>query len=167
LEDTAFYRYFPLASLNEVGGNPAMPGFSIEQFHRRIQEQASSWPHTMLTTGTHDTDTAVGWWQTLGDYERRNAETYLGPCPDGIHWGLIRAAISSMSSLSVIPMQDVLGLGSDARMNRPSVPTGNWAWRLTPGAINDDLAWRLAHLAEVTDRLPEQVQVGPNEEFAA
>jgi (1->4)-alpha-D-glucan 1-alpha-D-glucosylmutase len=55
LEDTAFYRYFPLASLNEVGGNPAMPGVSIEQFHRRIQEQASSWPHTMLTTGTHDT----------------------------------------------------------------------------------------------------------------
>ncbi len=55
LEDTAFYRYFPLASLNEVGGNPAMPGVSIEQFHRRIQEQSSSWPHTMLTTGTHDT----------------------------------------------------------------------------------------------------------------
>lgn len=55
LEDTAFYRYFPLASLNEVGGDPAMPGVSIEQFHRRIQEHGSSWPHGLLTTGTHDT----------------------------------------------------------------------------------------------------------------
>jgi 4-alpha-glucanotransferase len=124
-------------------------------------------PDSVIYTGTHDTDTAVGWWQTLGDYERRNAEAYLGPCPDGIHWGLIRSAVNSMSSLAVIPMQDVLGLGSDARMNRPSVPSGNWAWRLTPRATNDDLTQRLAHLAEVTDRLPEQIRLGPAEEFAA
>lgn len=124
-------------------------------------------PDSVIYTGTHDTDTAAGWWQTLGDYERHNAEIYLGPCPDGIHWGLIRSAVNSMSSLAVIPMQDVLGLGSDARMNRPSVPSGNWAWRLSPGAINDDLTRRLAHLAEVTDRLPEQIRLGPAEEFAA
>lgn len=55
LEDTAFYRYYPLASLNEVGGDPAVAGVSIEQFHRRLIEQSSSWPHTMLSTGTHDT----------------------------------------------------------------------------------------------------------------
>lgn len=55
LEDTAFYRYFPLASLNEVGGDPTIPGVSTEQFHRRILERASSWPHSLLTTGTHDT----------------------------------------------------------------------------------------------------------------
>jgi (1->4)-alpha-D-glucan 1-alpha-D-glucosylmutase len=55
LEDTAFYRYYPLLSLNEVGGDPATPGTSVEHFHRRIQEQAASWPHTMLATGTHDT----------------------------------------------------------------------------------------------------------------
>ncbi len=124
-------------------------------------------PDTVIYTGTHDTDTAVGWWQTVSDYERRNAEVYLGPCNDGIHWGLIRAAVSSMSSLSVIPMQDVLGLGSEARMNRPSISDGNWTWRLSPGAANDDLARRLAHLAEVADRLPEQIPLGPNEEFVA
>jgi (1->4)-alpha-D-glucan 1-alpha-D-glucosylmutase len=55
LEDTAFYRYYPLASLNEVGGDPATPGTSVEHFHRCIQEQQKAWPHTMLTTGTHDT----------------------------------------------------------------------------------------------------------------
>ena len=55
LEDTAFYRYFPLASLNEVGGDPTIPGVSTEQFHRRILERSSSWPHALLTTGTHDT----------------------------------------------------------------------------------------------------------------
>ncbi len=54
-EDTAFYRYYPLASLNEVGGEPATPGTSVEHFHRRLQEQESSWPSTMVTTGTHDT----------------------------------------------------------------------------------------------------------------
>ncbi len=54
-EDTAFYRYYPLASLNEVGGEPATPGVSVEHFHRRIQEQEANWPHTMVTTGTHDT----------------------------------------------------------------------------------------------------------------
>lgn len=55
LEDTAFYRYYPLASLNEVGGEPATPGTSVEHFHRRVEEQASTWPQTMVTTGTHDT----------------------------------------------------------------------------------------------------------------
>jgi (1->4)-alpha-D-glucan 1-alpha-D-glucosylmutase len=55
LEDTAFYRYYPLASLNEVGSDPATPGTSVEHFHRCVQEQARAWPHTMLTTGTHDT----------------------------------------------------------------------------------------------------------------
>ena len=124
-------------------------------------------PDSVIYTGTHDTDTSAGWWQTVSDYERRNAEAYLGPCPDGIHWGLIRAAVSSMSSLAVVPMQDLLGLGSDARMNRPSVASGNWTWRMAPAAINDDLARRLAHLAEVTDRLPEQVPLGPGEDYAA
>jgi (1->4)-alpha-D-glucan 1-alpha-D-glucosylmutase len=55
LEDTAFYRYYPLASLNEVGGDPTNPGTNVEQFHRRTAERAASWPHSMLTTGTHDT----------------------------------------------------------------------------------------------------------------
>jgi len=55
LEDTAFYRYYPLASLNEVGGDPATPGTSVEHFHRRVQEQEAAWPHTMVASGTHDT----------------------------------------------------------------------------------------------------------------
>jgi len=64
-------------------------------------------------------------------------------------------------------MQDILGLGSEARMNRPSVSDGNWTWRLASGMTGGDLAGRLAHLAEVADRLPEGISLGPGEEFAA
>ena len=55
LEDTGFYRFYPLASLNEVGGDPATPGVTVEHFHSRMLEQVANWPHTMLATGTHDT----------------------------------------------------------------------------------------------------------------
>ena len=160
------------AGVNALRERHALPRMAVLQFGfgdagSHIYLPHKCYPDTVIYTGTHDTDTAAGWWRTLSDYERRNAEAYLGPCPDGIHWGLIRAAVSSMSSLSVIPMQDVLGLGTEARMNRPSVSEGNWTWRLAPGVTGDDLAKRLAHLAEVADRLPEPIPLGPGEDFAA
>jgi 4-alpha-glucanotransferase len=67
----------------------------------------------------------------------------------------------------VIPLQDILGLGSEARMNTPSQNGGNWRWRLQPGALTQELAAKLARLAEVTDRLPQPLPVPPEEEFAA
>jgi 4-alpha-glucanotransferase len=72
-----------------------------------------------------------------------------------------------VASLSVIPLQDVLGLGSEARMNTPSQNGGNWRWRLQPGAITEELAAKLALLAEVTDRLPQPLPTPAEEEFAA
>jgi 4-alpha-glucanotransferase len=122
---------------------------------------------TVIYTGTHDTDTVLGWWKTLSAFERSNAEAYLGPAADGIHWSLIRAALASPACLAVAPIQDVLGLGSEARMNVPSLSDGNWTWRLAPGAVTTDLSKRLAHLVEVTDRVPQPIPVGPPEEFAA
>ena len=160
------------ADVNELRERLALPRMAVLQFGfgdagSHIYLPHKCFPDTVIYTGTHDTDTAVGWWQTVSEYERRNAEVYLGRSEDGIHWQLMRAAVNSMASLSVIPMQDVLGLGSEARMNRPSVSEGNWTWRLSPGAIGGDLAGRLAHLAEVTDRLPEGIPLGPGEEFVA
>ena len=76
----------------------------------------------VIYTGTHDNDTVAGWWNSgASEDERRNAEAYVGRCDDGIHWAFIRAAQSSPASLSIIPLQDVLGLGSEARMNTPSL----------------------------------------------
>ena len=72
-----------------------------------------------------------------------------------------------VASLSVVPLQDVLGLGSEARLNTPAIPTGSFRWRYQPGSLTRELAERLASLAEVTDRLPPPVLVPRAEDFAA
>ena len=122
----------------------------------------------MAYTGTHDNDTVVGWWHSgATENERRNAETYVGRSDDGIHWAFIRAAQDSPAPLSIIPLQDVLGLGSEARMNTPSVYGGNWRWRFAPDQLSSDLAGKLAQLAEVTDRLPKPFAGPATDSFAA
>jgi len=122
----------------------------------------------VIYTGTHDNDTTVGWFQSgAAEHERRNAEAYLGCCEDGIQWAFIRAALNSVADLALVPMQDVLGLASEARMNTPSMDGGNWKWRLTPGQLNPEVTAKLAQLAELTDRLPQPFPLPPHEDFAA
>jgi 4-alpha-glucanotransferase len=122
----------------------------------------------VVYTGTHDNDTTLGWWNSSAtDYERHAAKAYVGDCADGINWAFIRAAQASVASFSVFPLQDALGLGSEARLNTPSVKTGNYHWRCQPGSLTRDLAERLANLAEVTDRLPLPISVPPSEDFVA
>ena len=86
-------------------------------------------PNTIVYTGTHDNDTTPGWWSTASEAERRAASAYFGVEDDSIQWAMIRAAETSVSRLCVVPLQDVLGLGSEGRMNVPSRPDGNWSWR--------------------------------------
>ena len=93
----------------------------------------------VVFTTTHDTDTAVGWFASLG--EKEQAVTGLDPSEP--NWGLIELAMQSKAALAIVPAQDVLGLGSDARMNRPGEPLGNWKWRLRRGQLTDELAARL------------------------
>jgi len=76
-----------------------------------------------------------------------------------VNWGLIRLAQSSPASFSVVPLQDVLSLGSDARLNTPSTHVGNYHWRCQPGCLKQELANKLAALADVTDRLPSTAPV--------
>ena len=90
-------------------------------------------------TSTHDTDTTVGWFESLTRTER--ASTGLDPGEP--NWGLIELAMQSRAALAIVPAQDVLGLGSEARMNRPGVTHGNWSWRLEHGQLTDALAARL------------------------
>jgi len=140
-------------------------GFGDEGAHMYLPHRAAG---KVIYTGTHDNDTTAGWWRSgVADHERRNVEAYLGRCDDGIQWAFIRAAQSSVADLCLIPLQDVLGLGSDARMNTPSLHGGNWKWRFAPGQFTADFASRLAHLAEVTDRLPQPFPVPADENFAA
>jgi 4-alpha-glucanotransferase len=109
-------------------------------------------PNTLVYTGTHDNDTTVGWYQTLDEPTRNFVRRYLG-CTDGeVLHRLIRAAWGSVAGLALIPLQDLLGLGSEARMNFPGRPTGNWRWRLAPGQLRAEHLDLLADLTTVYGR---------------
>jgi 4-alpha-glucanotransferase len=103
-------------------GNPHLPD--------RIGRDAVAY------TGTHDNDTTLGWYRALDHATRQRVDNVLqgepGPMPDA----LLRAALDSRASLAVIPMQDLLGLGSEARFNTPGTAAGNWCWKLWPGALD-------------------------------
>ena len=149
-----------------------IPGMSVLQFGFGDEGAHMYLPHRaagkVIYTGTHDNDTVVGWWHSgAAEHERRNAEAYVGHCDDGIHWAFIRATQSSPGCLSVAPVQDVLGLGSDARMNTPSADAGNWRWRFVEGQLNPDIAAKLAMLAEITDRIPKPFANRADDRFFA
>jgi 4-alpha-glucanotransferase len=148
-----------------------IPGMAVLQFGFGDEGARMYLPHRsagkVIYTGTHDNDTTLGWWNSAAPHERRNAEAYVGRTDDGIHWAFIRAAQSSVASLSIIPLQDVLGLGSDCRMNTPSLHGGNWKWRCTTAQLGSEVAAKLALLAEMTDRTPEPFPVHEDENFAA
>lgn len=113
--------------------------------------------NSVVYTGTHDNDTTVGWYNTANDWEKRNLWLYLGCIsPEGIHWDLIRLALSSVANQAIIPLQDVLGWGNDARMNFPSTPTGNWEWRYHSGVLTHELSDRLKTLTTLFGRAPRQ-----------
>jgi 4-alpha-glucanotransferase len=149
-----------------------IPGLAVLQFGFGDEGAHMYLPHRaggkVIYTGTHDNDTVVGWWNSgATEQEQRNAEAYLGCSNDGIHWCFIRAAQCSAASLSIIPLQDVLGLGSEARMNTPSVYGGNWRWRFNSVQLTKDLAAKLALLTEVSDRLPQPAAQPAGDSFAA
>jgi 4-alpha-glucanotransferase len=95
--------------------------------------------NAVVYTGTHDNDTAVGWWRSL-PAEKRDR---IAADPEEPHWSLIEIAFSSRARLALLPAQDVLGLGAEARMNVPGSVEGNWRWRLEPGQLTSELAARL------------------------
>ncbi len=109
----------------------------------------------VVYTGTHDNDTTVGWFNQLSEHERESVLTYLGcVSPEGIHWDLIRMALSSVGNQAIIPLQDVLGLGTEARMNVPSYAEGNWDWRYQSEAITEEIRECLKTLTITFGRAP-------------
>jgi 4-alpha-glucanotransferase len=105
---------------------------------------------SVVYVGTHDHDTAVGWWRSLSEQERR----HIGLRGREPHWELIEFALSSPARVAVVPAQDVLGLGSEARMNTPGTGEDNWRWRLEAGALSPELATRLRAACGRVGRLP-------------
>jgi 4-alpha-glucanotransferase len=113
-------------------------------------------PNCLVYTGTHDNDTTVGWYNRISDYERERLHQYVGCIsPEGIQWTMIRLALMSVANQAVIPLQDVLGYGSDCRMNTPGKSEGNWGWRYQPGVLTDEVRYWLRSLTELSNRVPQ------------
>ena len=145
-----------------------LPGMAILQFAFGTDPQGPSFrphryaPDLVAYTGTHDNDTVAGWWASDGSDSTRKPEDvvrekalarrYLDTDGSGIHWVLLRAIHASVARTVVAPVQDVLGLGSEARMNRPGTAAGNWRWRLRAGQLAPAHAARLAELTALYDR---------------
>jgi 4-alpha-glucanotransferase len=137
----------------------SMPGMRILQFgfgdrgaHNYLPHRYE--PNTVVYTGTHDNDTTAGWWANgANERERAAVRIYTGTRDDQpIVWPLIRAAAESVADTCIFPLQDILSLGSEARMNTPAATGDNWSWRFTRGTIRMEHAEQLAALTELTDR---------------
>ncbi len=150
---------------NEFG----FPGMSILQFAFGSDPQAPTfrphnYPHELVAyTGTHDSDTTVGWWTSQGRgestrseeeirAEREFAKHYLNTDGREIHWVFIRALLASVADTVLIPLQDLLGLGTEARMNQPATIGGNWRWRYRASLLTAEIAERLRALTALYER---------------
>jgi 4-alpha-glucanotransferase len=145
-----------------------LPGMRVLQFGFGNEPSAKyhlpfSYSHnTAVYTGTHDNNTVVGWYDEAKKETRKKKKTvdfsllaeYFDTGGSNIHWQMIREAMKSAANISIFPMQDILGLDQDARMNTPGIPTGNWRWRLEENAPTADLAARLRKETQTFSRLP-------------
>jgi len=138
------------------GVDPQAPEFKPHNYHR----------HFVVYTGTHDNDTTMGWWTSsgVGDStrtpeniraEREFARKYLATDGREMNWALIRTALASVADVAITPLQDVLGLGSDARMNLPATASGNWRWRFTRDQLTPEIGERLREMTLTYDRASE------------
>jgi len=140
------------------------PGMKILQFafgdnHNNPYLPFNYVRNCVVYTGTHDNDTTVGWFDKTSEYERERVLRYIGGIgAEGVHWSLIRLALGSIANQAIIPLQDILGLGSHARMNSPGKPDGNWSWRYRSEMLTGQLRERLRELTRLYGRAPEHWQ---------
>jgi 4-alpha-glucanotransferase len=149
---------FITPEVNELRKAIRVPGMKILQF-AFAQPNSPHLPHcydpaTVVYTGTHDNDTARGWYENATAEEREAVESYLGVTDaNDIAWMLIRSAYTSVAETAIVPVQDILDLGSEARMNLPGAEHDNWSWRLAADALRSVNAERLRQLGEVSGRI--------------
>ena len=137
------------------------PGMKVLEFAFDSGEENDYLPHKytencVVYTGTHDNDTVMGWLETAKPEDVNYARSYCQmPDDEPFNWGLIRVAYESKADTAIVPMQDILGLGKEARMNIPSTLGGNWVWRLDGAALTDELADKLKTMSEKSGRLED------------
>lgn len=142
--------------VEELLDGTGFPGMRILQFAFG-DEDSSFLPHNhvpacVVYTGTHDNATSVEWLEDATAEEKKMAFDYLGCAPEDFREALIRAAYTSVAELAIVPMQDVIGAGREARLNMPGRAAGNWTWRLSEDGFDPATAARLRRLAEITAR---------------
>jgi len=133
-----------------------LPGMKILQFAFDGSPDHPFLPHTypircVAYTGTHDNDTSLGWYESLSEEEKHHVRTYLSHGDQGIVWAMIESVSASKAELVVFPLQDILNLDADSRMNIPGTSTGNWGWRVTAEQLKNAKAFE--HLAQITERV--------------
>ena len=149
---------FLTAGVKKLVKRCAYPGMKILEFAFDSAEDNDYLPHNydkncVVYTGTHDNDTVIGWFKTLRKKDRDFAKEYLGiKNTKNIAYELIRAALCSVADTAIIPMQDYLELGSEARINTPSTLGGNWDWRMKENCFDEKLAARIRRMCELYGR---------------
>lgn len=150
---------FLTPSVLQLVADSGYPGMKVVQFAFDSRDDSDYMPHNydkhcVVYTGTHDNDTILGWMKQAPKNSVKKAKEYLRMTKEeGYNWGMMCGAWMSSANLAVVTMQDLIGLGSSARMNVPSTLGGNWTWRALPGQINAPLANKLHHKTELYERL--------------
>jgi 4-alpha-glucanotransferase len=126
--------------VNALRDATGLPGMAVLQFAFGGEPGNAYLPHNYMRncvaySGTHDNDTTLGWYRTVDDATKDHVRRYLNVSGDEVAWDLIRAAIRSSAHLAVFPLQDLMSLGSEARLNTPGAPVGNWQWRYQPDQL--------------------------------
>lgn len=148
-------------SVRELVKNTGYPGMKILEFAFDSREESDYLPHNydkncVVYTGTHDNDTIIGWYSVLNSTDRQLAISYMNNETtklEDIHWDFVRLALCSVANLAIIPIQDYLGLGSEARINIPATLGDNWKWRLIDDEITDELLEKIVQMNKTYGRL--------------
>jgi len=140
----------------------SLPGMRVLQFAFEPDGKGLYAPHnytsanTVVYTGTHDNDTSRGWYENADEEEKDYFRRYMNVSGDDAAWDLIRLAYSSSANYAIAPIQDVMNMDSECRMNTPGIPIGNWRFRYTKDMLTDSMAERLLYLTKLFNRLPEE-----------
>ena len=150
-------------SVHKLLDDTGFPGMNVLEFAFGAYDDSIYLPHkykenSVVYTGTHDNDTVMGWMKTAPKASVKFAIEYLNLTEEeGYNWGMMRAAWSSVADMAIVPMQDLIGLGSEARINIPSTLGENWKWRALEGQITKDLAKKLYKYMQMYGRINEKV----------
>lgn len=134
------------------------PGMKVLQFAFESEGESNFLPHQFTTTncvcytGTHDNDTTVGWYETAAEASRDKVRRYMNTDASSVHFDFIRTCLGTIAAYAIFPLQDVIGIGKEGRMNCPGVGAGNWEWRYRKEMLSDELAEKLCKLSHLYGR---------------